>query len=418
MFKKTTLPNGLRVISAPMPQVKSVTALVMVEAGSRYETARINGLSHFLEHMTFKGTKKRPTSLAISSLIDSVGGAFNAFTGKEYTGFYVKAASEHVKMILDVLSDMLLNSLFDPKELDKERGVIIEEINMYEDQPQARVGELFEEMLYDNAPLAWRVIGSPEIIKSVTRDDMVNYVRNMYHGKSIVVGLAGNIPNTEVVGQYFGQVPKGSENEFKKVIDKQNQPAAKVHYKKTDQAHLCLGVRAFPLGHPDRYILSVLSTILGGNMSSRLFVEVREKRGLAYYVNSSSEEFHDAGYFLAQAGLRLSAVDDAIKVILEEFSKLTVKTVSAKELRRAKDFAKGRMILTWEDSFKVDSFYTSQELLEKKIETPEEVLAKVDAVTEKDIQRVAKCIFISQHLNLALIGPFKKEEKFKKLLKL
>lgn len=411
MFKKTTLQNGLRVISAPMPQVKSVTALVMVEAGSRYETAKINGLSHFLEHMTFKGTKKRPSSLAISSLIDSVGGAFNAFTGKEYTGFYVKAASNHLELILDVLSDMLLNSLFDPKELDKERGVIIEEINMYEDQPQARVGELFEELLYNHDPLAWRVIGTPEIIKKVTRSDMVDYVSRMYHGKSIVVGLAGNITQNNLVPKYFSAVPKGGENHFQRASDKQTKPASLVQYKKTDQAHLCLGVRAFPLGHPDRYTLSVLSTILGGNMSSRLFVEVREKRGLAYYVNSSSEEFHDAGYFQACAGLRLSAIDDAIKVILEQFDKLTANAVSEEELRRAKDFAKGRMILTWEDSFKVASFYTSQELLEKKIETPEEVLAKVDAVTAEDIQRVAKSIFANHNLNLAIIGPFKKEWK-------
>lgn len=417
MFQKSTLKNGLRLITAPMPQVKSVTALVMVEAGSRYETAKTNGISHFLEHMTFKGTKSRPNSLAITSLIDSIGGAMNAFTSKEYTGFFIKADASHTELLLDVISDMLQNSLFDPKEMDKERGVIIEEINMYEDQPQARVGELFEELLYGKEPLGWRIIGSKNNINSITRDDMVAYVNKMYHAKSLVVGLAGNIENgTDLVNKYFGSLSEGTENSYSAVKNHQTAPRSLIYYKKTDQAHLCLGVPAFPIKHPDRYVLSVLGNILGGNMSSRLFIEVREKRGLAYYVHSSPEEFHDVGYFMTQSGLKLDSVTDAIKVIIEQYNLLTAKKVSHEELQRAKDNAKGKMILAWEDSFKVASFYTSQELMEKKVETPEEVLEKINAVTEEDILRVAKQIFVSKNLNLALIGPFKDTEKYQKIL--
>ena len=417
MYTKSSLPNGVRVVSIPMPAVKTATALVMVEAGSRYETPQINGLSHFLEHMIFKGTKKRPNSLAISSLIDGIGGTFNAFTGKEYTGFYVKAESEHLPLILDVLSDMLLNSLYNREELDRERGVIIEEINMYEDQPQARVGEYFEELLYDGHPLSRQIVGTKEVIEKVTREDMVDYVNRMYHSGAIVIGLAGNLANPDVE-KYFKGVPKGSENTFEKVKENQTKPASLVHYKKTDQAHMSVGVRAYDMNHPDRYVLEVLGTILGGNMSSRLFIEVREKRGLAYYVHSDNEEFHDAGFFVTQAGIRLSNVQEALKVILGEYGKVRDIRVTPEELRRAKDYAKGRMALSLEDSFRVASFYAAQELLRKEIETPDDVLARIEKVTAEDVQRVAKDIFVNQKLNLAIIGPFKNPDQFSSLLKI
>ncbi|MCL4398049.1 insulinase family protein [Patescibacteria group bacterium] len=419
MYSKTVLPTGLRLVSIPMPAVKTATALIMVEAGSRYETARINGISHFLEHMIFKGTKNRPNSLAISSLIDGIGGSFNAFTSKEYTGFYVKAESAHLPLVLDVLSDMLLNSLYNPEELNRERGVIIEEINMYEDQPQARVGEYFEELLYDNHPLARQVVGTKEVIEKVSRQDMVDYVKKMYHSKAIVVGLAGDIASSSKLAEkYFDNVPKGNENEYLAVEENQTKPGSLVHYKKTDQAHMCVGVRAYDMNHPDRYVVEVLATILGGNMSSRMFIEVREKRGLAYYVHTDNEEFHDAGYLMTQAGIRLNNVDEAVKVILEQYGKIRDIKVKEEELKRAKDYAKGKMALALEDSFRVASFYTSQELLRKEIETPEEVLKKIEAVTAEDIQRVAKDIFVNQKLNLAIIGPFEDSKRFDLLLKL
>lgn len=420
MFQKTVLPNGLRLLTVPMPQVKSATALIMVETGSRYETRKISGLSHFLEHMIFKGTKKRPTTLEISSLIDGIGGAFNAFTGKEYTGFYVKAESARLELVLDVLSDMLLNSLYDPAEFERERGVIIEEINMYEDQPQYRVVELFEELLYGQQPLGWQISGTTDTVKRITRQDMVDYVRRMYHGKAIVVGLAGGLPgeSQSLVEKYFHNVPKGEENKYLRVKDAQTKPRVLLSTKRPDQAHLCLGVRAYDMDHPDRYVVDVLGTILGGNMSSRLFVEVREKRGLAYYVHADNEEFHDAGYVMAQAGVGLDKAEETVKVIIEEFAKIRDGKVTSAELRRAKDYSKGKLALALEDSFRVANFYTNQELLRKTIETPEEVREKIEAVTAEDIQRVAKDIFVPQKLNLAIIGPYKSKDHFDSLLKL
>lgn len=420
MWHKTVLSSGLRVVTVPMESAKSVTALVMVAAGSRYETKKLNGISHFLEHMIFKGTKRRPSSLAISSLIDSVGGTFNAFTSKDHTGFYVKAEASHLELTLDVLSDMLLNSLYDFTELNKERGVIIEEINMYEDQPQSLVGEYFEELLYGDSPLGRRIIGTKENIQNITRAEMMDYVNKMYHSGSIVVGIAGRAGEKESrkVGEYFGIVPQGPENKFAPSPDSQERPRSLVHYKKTDQAHLCLGVRAYPLGHPDRYVLAVLANILGGNMSSRLFLEVREKRGLAYYVHSAIEEYHDRGYFVSQAGLRISAVEEAIKIINQQYGLATDKKVTPEELQRAKEFFKGRMVLRLEDSYNMAAMYTVQELLEKKMETPEEILGEVEKVTAEDIQRVAKDIFRDQRLNLAVVGPFKGEGKFERLLKI
>lgn len=420
MYKKATLKNGLRLVNVSMPQVKSATALIMVAAGSRYESQKINGLSHFLEHMMFKGTKKRPSNIQVVSLIDSIGGVYNAFTGKDHTGFYVKAAAEHLETVLDVLSDMLQNSLFDQGEMDKERGVIIEEINMYEDQPQAMVGEYFEELLFPNSALGRKISGTKENIKSITREELVEYVNRMYHSGSIVLGVSGKLdelPKIKALGEkYLGTLHDGPENKFDEFKIGQTKPKSMFHYKKTDQAHLVLGVRGYPLCHPDRYVLAVIGTILGGNMSSRLFQEVRVKRGLAYYVYSGSDEYADTGYFASQAGLRIDAVEDAIKIILEEYKKIE-NGVSPEELRRAKDYWKGKMVLALEDSYRVASFYTSQELLEKGIETPEEIMEKVETITIDDVKRVAKDIFVDHKLNLAVVGPFKDEEKFNRLLR-
>ncbi len=400
-----------------MEGIKSVTVLVMVATGSRYESQQLNGVSHFLEHMIFKGTKKRPSSFAISSTIDGIGGSFNAFTGKEYTGFYVKAAAKHLELVLDVLSDMLLNSLYDKNELDRERGVIIEEINMHEDDPGSKVGDLFEQVLFGNHPLGRKISGEKENIENLSRSDVVNYVSDNYKSRAIVVGLAGNF-NKNLVSNYFDRVTKGKESSFIPFNVSQNEPKFAVEYKKTDQANLVLGVPSYSLGHSDRYVLAVLGNILGGTMSSRLFIEVRAKRGLAYSISAGAEEFRDTGFFAVSAGLRLSGLEEAIKVILGELDLIRAKAPSASELRRAKDYFAGRMLLSLEDSYRTAMFYTAQELLEKKIETPEEVLKKVEKVTVEDIQRVAKDIFVSQKLNLAVVGPFKNEKKFAKLLKI
>lgn len=418
MFSKSVLPNGLRYILAPMPQVKSATVLVMIEAGSRYETDENNGVSHFLEHMMFKGTKKRPSKIEISKMLDGIGASFNAFTSKEYTGFYVKAASEHLDLITDVVSDMVLNSTYPEEEVERERGVIIEEINMDEDDPGSRVFQVFEKMIFSGSPLSMRIAGEKETVSKMSREQVVSYVNKMYHAKSMVVALSGQINDNNLVQKYFGNVSNGRENTYLPAVDLQKKSQTSVYEKKTEQAHFVLGVRGYSLTDPKKYAAAVLGNILGGNMSSRLFQEVREKRGLAYYVSAASEEYLDTGFVLAGAGVRLSDVDEALRVVLEQFDLIRSHGVTDEELLRAKEYAKGKMILALEDSFRVASFFAGQELLEREILLPDEVLKKVEAVSAEDVKSVAEELFKTEKLNLAVIGPFSEKARFDKILKL
>lgn len=420
-FKKITLDNGLRIITVPMESVKSVTAMILVGVGSRYETRETNGISHFVEHMAFKGTRERPTALIISSLIDGIGGEFNAFTSKEITGFYIKAAASHLPLALDVLSDLLLHSKFEKAEIEKERGVIVEEINLYEDTPMRKISDIYEELLYGDTPLGWDTAGRKEIIKKIQRQDFLNYLHSFYSPKRMSVIVAGSFQEQEVVDlveKLLGQVKPFNVSKYDKVIEKQQKPAALIKFKKTEQAHLCLGVRTFSYSHPDRYILSVLAAILGGGMSSRLFHEVREKRGLAYYIRSSSDHFLDTGTFVTQAGVDLRRIEEAIKVILDEYQKMSFSQCQKEEIIKAKEYLKGHLILELEDSKGVASLFGSQEILERKIKTPEEIIREIDRVSDEDVKRVAKNIFENQSLNLAVIGPFKDGKKFEKILRL
>jgi len=422
MYKLTKLKNGVRVLTIPMAGVESVTTLVMVGAGSRYENKKINGLSHFLEHMFFKGTTKRPTALDISSVVDGIGGEFNAFTSKEYTGYYVKAASKHMDLSLDVLSDMILHSKFDSAEIEKEKGVIMEEINLYEDTPMRRIGDVFEELLYGDQPLGWAVLGTKDVIKSITRDHFVQYISDLYKGGNVIVGVAGGIADEKLaidnVERYFGELADEKVPAPLAVDNEQCQSKVLVKYKKTDQAHLSIGVRAFPVDSPERYAMSVLSTILGGNMSSRLFIQVRERRGLAYYVRSGADHYRDAGYFVTQAGLDIKRIEEAVSVIVDEYWKLTNKgELSDAELTKAKEYIKGKMVLELEDSQSVAGLYVSQALLEKEIKTADVIMEKIDKVTKEDVARVAMEVFKKYKLNLAIIGPFDTGKKFEELLK-
>lgn len=420
MFTKITLPNSLRVVTVPMPQVKSVTALVLVDAGSRYETPKNNGVSHFLEHMTFKGTKRRPNKLALTSPIDAVGGIYNAYTNKENVGFYIKAPAEHLELALDILSDALKNSLFDEREIEKEKGVIIEEINMYEDEPASKVWDVLEKLLYGIRPLGRRILGEKETVRHLTRDTIVDYFQTHYSPRNIVIGLAGRLTKdtSKLIKKYFGNLPDTPGPKAPKEIDKQSSPMSAVYYKKTDQAHLVFAFRAYSLHHRDRFVTGVLSSLLGGYMSSRLFIEVRDKRGLAYYVGADKAEFRDVGYFNVYAGVRISDIEQAIKVILSELVKLKEKKVTTEELRRAKDNWKGRMTLSLENSNSVAGLFAGQELTKREILTPQQILRRVERVTPEDIQRTAKDIFVDQKLNLAVVGPYKDQEKFTKLLKI
>ncbi len=417
--QSTTLKNGLRLVMIPMPQVESTTVMVGVGAGSRHETKRINGLFHFMEHMAFKGTEKRPSSLDIATEVDAVGGQFNAFTDKEITAYYVKLASKHTPLAFDILSDMLTNSLLKPEEIEREKGVIIEEINMYEDTPMIRAMIAFERILYGDNAMGWWTAGTKEAVKGMKREDFLGVIDRLYFPKNMTVIVAGKLNNDKIkrlTEENFLQLRRKGKKETKKIKLSQKKPKTKLVYKKTEQAHFCLGVPGFGYSHPDRFVLGVLATILGGGMSSRLFTQIRERRGLAYYVKCFPDFSTDSGFLVVRAGVRLKKIEEAIKVTLAELRKISEKKVPVKELKKAQESVKGNMVLALEDSQAVAARYAYQTLLEEKLRTPKEAMALIDEVTVADLQRVAKKIFPPQNFNLALIGPYKEASRFKKLL--
>ncbi len=422
-YNKKTLPNGLRVITVPMPSFESATALVMVGAGSRYENKKNNGISHFLEHMAFKGTRTRPTFMDIAGLIDGIGGEFNAFTNKEYTGYYIKAAKNNIEICLDLLSDMIQNSLLDPGEIEKEKGVIIEEINMYEDTPMRKIGDIYERLLYGDTPLGWDIAGEKEIIRSITREDFMSYLQKYYSPSNMTVVLAGGVEvkkSEELVHKYFSNMRPFKTGKFLKIKEAQKKPQMLLRNKKTEQAHLALGFRTVPIDSPEKYPLWVLANILGGGMSSRLFSEVREKRGLAYYVRANSEQYIDAGTLTVNSGVDPKRAHEAVEVIISELKDLRdgKKPITKDELKKAKENIKGHVVLELEDSRSASIFYSTQDILEESILNPDEVLKKIDKVTEAEVMKVAKKYITEKTLNLALIGDFTSKVKFEKLLSL
>lgn len=424
-FQRFVLSNGLRLILVPMDSVKSVTAFVLVGAGSRYEARDNNGISHFLEHMAFKGTKKRPSALVIASLIDGIGGQFNAFTSKEITGYYIKSSANHIELLLDVLADMLQNSKFDQKEIDKERGVVLEELNLYEDTPMRKIADEYERLLYGDTPMGWDVGGEKDVIKEINRQEFLNYLSKLYSPQNMTIVIAGSFDGRKVqqsVNNFFGKMIPFATLGYEEVVDRQDGPQVLVKYKKTEQAHIALGIRAFPIGHPDRYAAGVLAAILGGGMSSRLFHQVREKRGLAYYIRTNIEYYQDCGHLTSFAGVDQKRIDEAIKVILEEYQKVSNGSkgsqISKEELKKAKELIKGHLILELEDSRAVAGFFASQEILEKELDTPEEAIKKIEKVTIEDIERIARKILVKNRLNLAVIGQFDSRQRFESLLQL
>ena len=421
-YKKTKLKNGLRVVSIPMENAQSVTVLVLVGTGSKYETKDINGISHFLEHMFFKGTKKRPTTFKISETLDMIGGQYNAFTSKETTGFWAKVDKKHTDVALDWISDMFLNAKFEAQEIDREKGVVTEELNMYLDTPTSYVSELFEDLLYKDQPAGWRIVGEKENIASFTREKVVEYYKTHYSNENTVICIAGDINPKEIakkMEKYFGAsknqqaMPKLAVKEF------QEAPEILLHHKKTDQTHFCLGVRAYDMYDPRRYALALMSIILGGNMSSRLFISVRERNGLGYYVHTSVDATTDTGYLVTQSGIKNDSLQKAVSLVLDEYRDLKNKKITAKELKKAKDFLRGSMALSLDATDAQTSFYANQEVMGEKLLTPEEKLKMIDKVSVADIKKVAEDIFQNSKLNLAVIGPFeqKDKEKLQKLLK-
>ncbi|MDD5291312.1 MAG: pitrilysin family protein [Patescibacteria group bacterium] len=419
MYKQKKLKNGLKLITVPMTGTKTITILVMVKTGSKYENKKNNGISHFLEHMFFKGTKKRPTTLAIAGELDKVGAEFNAFTSKEYTGYYVKVDSSKIKLAADIVSDMLLNSKFEEKEIEREKGVIIEEINMRHDNPLIHIEDVFEECLYGDSPAGWEVSGEKENVLKLKRQDLLNYLNSQYGVDSTIVCLAGNIAggSEKLISRYFSRLKKADFKDKIKVKEKQAKPQIKIYYKKTDQANISLGVRGIPVGRKEEFILKVLSIILGGSMSSRLFTELRERSGLAYYVRTQAEFYTDSGYLTTQAGVPVKKIEEAVKIILDEYKKLKNILVSEKELKRTKDLIRGRSVIKLEASDDMAGWYAERAILSDKILSPEDFFKKVNGVKALDIKRVAKKIFVNKGLNLAIIGPFKDERRFKNILK-
>jgi predicted Zn-dependent peptidase len=419
VFERETLPNGLRLLTADIPTSQSVACFVMLAAGSRYETRETNGIAHFAEHMFFKGTERRPTARDIGTEIDGIGGEFNAFTGKEYTGYYVRCAAEHRRLALDVLIDMLRHSKFEPEEIDREKGVIVEEMNMYFDTPRDYIGGVYDSLLYDDQPLGWDIIGRKETVRAATRETFTDYIDRWYKPERMVVGFGGKIDGEvraeviELLGD-LEQVETGAAPPVQ--LSENGGPRVKLHTKDSDQAHLTLGVRSYPLVHPDRYAVQVLATVLGTGMSSRLFTEVRERRGLAYYVFAANHSYTDAGSLYSQAGVDINRVDEAVSTIVAELKRIVDEAVPADELEKAKNVAKGRFVLQLESPHATIMFGLRREVLEGGAAEPEEVLSGIDAVTAEDVQRVAQEVIGSNGLNLALIGPFDDEERFQKLL--
>jgi predicted Zn-dependent peptidase len=423
-YKKHILANGLRVILVPQTDTKAVTALVLFKVGSRNEQARINGISHFIEHMMFKGTVKRPNTIDISRTLDGVGAEYNAFTGKDMTGYYIKTAADKIELSLDMLSDMLMNSKFAAKELERERGVIIEEINMYEDNPRINIENDFDSLVFKGSPLALTVLGPKKVISSVIRSDFIKYMQQYYSAENMVIAIAGYMNEAKIkkLGEkYFSRF--STDNKRSKLMNnysQQNSTRVKFTDKKTEQAHLMLGFPAFSDTDKQQPVLKLLSTILGGGMSSRLFIEARERRGLCYFIRSEVNKYEDTGNLVIRAGLDIKRLEQAVDVILKQLKKLKTDLVNAAELKKAKEYIKGTTILGLEDSEAQAGWYARECLFKDQISTPAQKLKKIQAVKASDIQKVAQALFQSDKLNLAVIGPIKSvsADKIKKNLKI
>ncbi|MFA6514893.1 MAG: pitrilysin family protein [Candidatus Paceibacterota bacterium] len=418
--KKKIFKNGLRVVTIPMKDNPTVTVLVLVGTGSDYEPKEINGISHFLEHMCFKGTIKRPNSQIISHELDALGCQYNAFTGSEYTGYYAKGDAKNFKQMFDIVTDVYLNSTFPETEMQKEKGVIIEEINMYEDMPASHVQDLFTEVLYGDQPAGRSTLGTKENINKMIRDNFVNYKKSHYVTGNTVVVVSGNITSDEVykeAGIYFKEASTSANNKKIKTKDTQKEPTVLVKYKETDQTHFVLGVRSFDLFDKRNTTLSLLSGVLGAGMSSRLFSKLREEMGVAYYVRASNQPSLDHGSFQISAGVNNIRTEEVIKEIIKECNLLVKEKVGDRELDKVKSLIIGNMKMSLEATDDIANFYGGQELMKKEIKTLEEKIKEIKSVTSSDIQKMAKIIFKTKNLNLAIIGPFKNGDEFKKILK-
>ena len=418
-FKLTKLSNGLRILTVPSKESFSFRVTVLVNTGADFETKENNGISHFLEHLSFKGTKKRLSNFAITQELDNIGGSYNAFTSEECTGYYAEVAYQNKNLALDIISDIYLNSQFPEKEVKKEKGVIIEEVNTYKDNPQDYIWDLWEKLLYGDQAVGRSILGTKTNIKNFKREDILRYYESQYRAKSTVVVVSGRFIQKEIIHQikdYFCNIKLGKSKPKELIKEKQTKPQIFIKNKKTDQTHLILGFRGMNLFDKRRYALNVLNAIFDGGMSSILFQTIREKLGVAYYINSNLSYSTDHGFWAVSAGIDNNRLEEVILSILNEWKKFKVNPIDTKDLQKAKSYITGKLALGLENVHNVANSFAFQALLKQEIETPDQYLKKIKQVTAQDIQKMAKDLLIPRSLNLALIGPYKNKERLQKLL--
>lgn len=420
-YKLTTLSNGLRVITVNLPNLESAAVTLWVGVGSRFEEDKAAGVSHFLEHMVFKGSKKFPTARAVSLAVDSIGAENNAGTSHEWTDFYIKSQASQIERSFEILTDIVLNPLLKKIDIEREKGVILEEISMHKDNPMERIGDIFTNLAFTGNSLGRDVIGSVDTVRAITRNDFDSFRQLHYKARNLVLTVSGNIEEGKILhiaDEYFGRLESGTKEEAKTFKQDGRGPKIKLEYKDTEQAHLILGFYGYNRTHKDRFAEGLLSVILGKGMSSRLFTEIREKRGLAYAVGSSISRFVDTGVFGTYAGVNPKNISKVIRIILDQSYGIVMNKypIKKKELKKAKEFVKGRTALSLEDTTEVNEFFGQRALFLPEIDTPEDFFKKVDEVHLEDLERVAKDIFVPEKLNLAVIGPYKGVGKFENLV--
>lgn len=419
MHQTKTLSNGLTLIIVDLPHLDSVTTLVAVGAGSRYETKKINGISHFLEHMFFKGSRKYPTAEMISTLVDGIGAINNAYTHKECTVYWIKSSTKHIELSSDIISSMIKESLLAEDEIEREKGVIVEELRMIRDNPAQYVGSLYEKLQFGDQPLGWDIGGEEEIVTKLKRDDFVNYINSLYSPKNMTLVYVGKLPADilNLANKYFVDLPKGGQFKFAPFKRKvQDKAKVAIFYKKTDQANLILGVEGYSRDDEKRYAATLLGTILGEGMSSRLFIQVRERRGLAYHVSAGPGFYMDTGNFAVYTGLKLEKVYEGLEVIKAELERTIAEKVTDDELKKAKEMIRGRLAISSESTNFLAQYFGTEFVLDREIETFDEYLKKIDAVTREDVQNIAKELFRKGRYNLQVIGPFKEKGRFENIL--
>lgn len=418
-FTKKKFKNGLTLITIPMKSNPTASVFVAAKTGSKYETKQINGISHFLEHMCFKGTTKRPTFKEVNGELDAVGAINNAFTSHEYTAYYAKADKKEIDTIFDVVTDIYLDPQFPKKDLEKERGVILQEYHMYQDNARWTVSDVWMELLYGDTPTGWKILGEPEQIKKVSRKDFLNYHKSQYVAENTIVIVSGNIDEKEIIKKVkktFKDISTRKSKNKKPVKESQKSPQIKLQYKDLDQTHIILGVRSFPTGDRRNRVLRVMQAVLSGGMSSRLFQKMREELGICYYVYANADLYTDHGNFAVHAGVDQKRLQVAIEGIMEEFKKLQVEHIPDKELKKAKKSMIGKMNLRLESSDDLAQFVLRRAALDTKIMTPKEIEKEINSVSAQEIQDLAKELFIDKNLNLAVLGKHKKTSDLKKLL--